>query len=347
MSLVAPLVPNYEEAANVASEFITSIDNLPNEVQHLLQEIKIKDQRCQELLQDTARDQSKYVKSSLKSSWASSASVAASNGQNRSASPTPTSTAAHPKAHLPARITAAYAEIDALNNDKIALAQRIINLLSLTRARLDADLTKVRLYQGESIEDVRTSSLSTAPQVALSLPHTGKRADVLNALNPVVQINESLRNATGAPQSENSIAIPAAPGPAYNKKRRITTNTSIKLPSPAPATVAHQSSSSHSRSRLSRQATIRVQQREEEDLDADAEGEEDYEGEDAEEDLTLYCFCHKQSYGDMIGCDNSDCPYQWFHISCVGVKQPLPDKWYCPECIKKSVGSERRKGRKK
>ena len=37
-----------------------------------------------------------------------------------------------------------------------------------------------------------------------------------------------------------------------------------------------------------------------------------------------------------------------FHISCVGVKTPLPDKWYCPECIKtKNAASEKRKGRKK
>jgi chromatin modification-related protein YNG2 len=91
-----------------------------------------------------------------------------------------------------------------------------------------------------------------------------------------------------------------------------------------------------------------VQQEEEEDLDADAEGDEDLEGDDGEDDLTLYCFCNKQSFGDMIGCDNKDCPYQWFHIECVGVKTPLPDKWYCPECINVvKPPTERRKGRKK
>jgi hypothetical protein len=60
------------------------------------------------------------------------------------------------------------------------------------------------------------------------------------------------------------------------------------------------------------------------ELDAELEEEMD------EEDLTLYCFCQKRSYGDvsgyclcpvsrllkvlpvqMIGCDNADCPYQW------------------------------------
>jgi hypothetical protein len=55
---------------------------------------------------------------------------------------------------------------------------------------------------------------------------------------------------------------------------------------------------------------VRVQQQEEEDLDADADGDEDVEGEDGEEDLTLYCFCHKQSYGDV-----SRISLLMFHIS--------------------------------
>jgi chromatin modification-related protein YNG2 len=42
-----------------------------------------------------------------------------------------------------------------------------------------------------------------------------------------------------------------------------------------------------------------LQQQEEEDLDADAEGDEDVEGDDGEDDTTLYCFCHKQSFGDV------------------------------------------------
>ena len=97
---------------------------------------------------------------------------------------------------------------------------------------------------------------------------------------------------------------------------------------------AHHTATS-TRSRLSRQShAVRVQQQEEEDLDADADGDEEIEGDDAEDDLTLYCFCNKQSYGDvsrnfllmfhisirrlndtsflqMIGCDNETCPYQW------------------------------------
>lgn len=31
-----------------------------------------------------------------------------------------------------------------------------------------------------------------------------------------------------------------------------------------------------------------------------------------------YCVCHQVSYGEMIGCDNLDCPIEWFHFACVG-----------------------------
>lgn len=84
-------------------------------------------------------------------------------------------------------------------------------------------------------------------------------------------------------------------------------------------------------------------QEEEEDAEADAEGEEDWAQEVDEtnaDDPTLYCFCHRVSYGNMIACDNPDCKYEWFHWACVRVtKQPDDDqKWYCPECRPKMLG---------
>jgi inhibitor of growth protein 3 len=34
---------------------------------------------------------------------------------------------------------------------------------------------------------------------------------------------------------------------------------------------------------------------------------------DENDDETEYCLCHKVSYGDMVGCDNDECQFQWFH----------------------------------
>jgi len=46
-----------------------------------------------------------------------------------------------------------------------------------------------------------------------------------------------------------------------------------------------------------------------------------------------YCLCHQVSYGEMIGCDNLDCPIEWFHFACVGLTTKPKGKWYCPKCI--------------
>ncbi|XP_018596798.1 inhibitor of growth protein 5a [Scleropages formosus] len=46
-----------------------------------------------------------------------------------------------------------------------------------------------------------------------------------------------------------------------------------------------------------------------------------------------YCLCHQVSYGEMIGCDNPDCPIEWFHFSCVELTTKPKGKWFCPRCI--------------
>ncbi|VDI15880.1 inhibitor of growth protein 4 [Mytilus galloprovincialis] len=45
-----------------------------------------------------------------------------------------------------------------------------------------------------------------------------------------------------------------------------------------------------------------------------------------------YCLCHQVSYGEMIGCDNADCPIEWFHFACVGLTIKPKGKWFCPRC---------------
>ena len=32
-----------------------------------------------------------------------------------------------------------------------------------------------------------------------------------------------------------------------------------------------------------------------------------------------YCRCQNVSYGEMVACDNNDCPIEWFHFACVGL----------------------------
>lgn len=53
----------------------------------------------------------------------------------------------------------------------------------------------------------------------------------------------------------------------------------------------------------------------------------------------LYCKCRRVSYGQMVGCDNDDCKYEWFHYDCVGLKSPPQGKWYCQDCIDIGFGN--------
>ncbi|KAL2433987.1 hypothetical protein ABEF95_013560 [Exophiala dermatitidis] len=63
-----------------------------------------------------------------------------------------------------------------------------------------------------------------------------------------------------------------------------------------------------------------------------ARGDEE-EADGAEEDEERYCYCQGVSYGEMVACDKEDCPRQWFHLECIGLKSvPKSAKWYCDEC---------------
>lgn len=53
---------------------------------------------------------------------------------------------------------------------------------------------------------------------------------------------------------------------------------------------------------------------------------------DDNDDETPYCICQKMSYGDMVGCDNDECQYQWFHYKCVNVTEEPKGEWLCPVC---------------
>ncbi|KAF1336730.1 Ahpc/tsa family redoxin, partial [Globisporangium splendens] len=46
----------------------------------------------------------------------------------------------------------------------------------------------------------------------------------------------------------------------------------------------------------------------------------------------IYCNCRRVSYGQMVGCDNDDCKYEWFHFECVGLTDQPAGKWYCADC---------------
>jgi chromatin modification-related protein YNG2 len=87
---------------------------------------------------------------------------------------------------IPQKIDQGYAEVDNLSQEKMALAERLGVLIQRARTRLDYDLRRVLILQGED---------------------PGQPAFVSTSRNPVQEINESLRLAT----AEASPIIPTPP----------------------------------------------------------------------------------------------------------------------------------------
>ncbi|KAF8486190.1 hypothetical protein DFH94DRAFT_678913 [Russula ochroleuca] len=296
-----------EEAAAVAMDYISTLDNLPAEVQHLLVEIKHKDTKAQ------------------------------GNGA------TPLSTKDE---QIPQKIDQNFAEVEKLSQEKIQLAERLGGLIQRARTRLDYDLRRVLILQGDD---------------------PGQPAYVSTSRNPVQEMNDNLRLAIAeaSPIPSPPPTVLSTTQPPTQKKRKVTAlaaASSVKQPSPVPTSVPV----IPQRTRLAQQqshrpppARGRQVQPELPGPDEDAEGEDDIEegnGDEDEdnEDKTLYCFCQKMSYGEMVACDNTECTYQWFHLPCVNLKPPLPEIWYCSDCISKGVagsmdstGPERTKKRKR
>jgi len=55
--------------------------------------------------------------------------------------------------------------------------------------------------------------------------------------------------------------------------------------------------------------------------------------------VKLWCYCRQdENFDYLIGCDNSWCQIQWFHLSCVKMTMDdVPDgDWFCPDCCDNS-----------
>jgi chromatin modification-related protein YNG2 len=94
--------------------------------------------------------------------------------------------------------------MDELSNEKCILAQRLIDLITRTRARLDADIVKVKYLQGETPDSTSVlGKVVSSAALGLDFGPSGR--------NPAQQISESLRNAlVNTSESRQGSATPVA-----------------------------------------------------------------------------------------------------------------------------------------
>jgi hypothetical protein len=195
-------------------------------------------------------------------------------------------------------------------------------------------------------------------------------ADIPMARSRSTRNNSTVQNnASSSSNSNGSTAEPTASVPTKRSHKRGASSAK-------PTSVDNSRSTSKpgtpdpNRVPLSRHSsrTLASKDEERDEVEAGAGDEEELDdGDEVDENEPRYCYCDGVSYGDMIACDNDDCPKQWFHYSCVGLtKQPKADgkccripgliagllqltqttaTWYCDFCDPKKNGREGKKSR--
>ncbi|ORY25924.1 hypothetical protein BCR39DRAFT_542595 [Naematelia encephala] len=330
---VHPETFNAEEAAHVAAEFVSSLDNLPGEVTFLLEEIKDKDNRINHLLQRISNRHTGLTKSALKFSTVQPSGTTF---------PLPIPAGAPiPLDHLSTKdqqtlikIQGEWAKVSALQDEKIRLAERLERIVARARVRGAAEWARVGgmgLDEVERENNVKLGGMGEMGAGELVLPPGGLGS-----------------GSDGRPMKKRRPnALPLPLPSTFSSPLGTQIHPSTSMPPPSFPTPSARGSLSGRAARHARHISNSPMS----EPDADADGDADGDGE-VEADNQLYCLCQQKSYGEMIGCDNDNCRYEWFHVKCVNITPPLPETWYCPDCVRKlglssSDGKRDKKGRKR
>lgn len=231
------------------------------------------------------------------------------------------------------RALAHYDDAIKLSQEKERFASRAVSLVSRHLERLNQELAKLEATTGVEVPEFKKepSEPPTAPGSGNAIP--------------------SLANAAGTPTASGELS-------RNNKRKHSSADTSSPLtftPSQLPTSGANSSlpasvPANKRRAGQSRQ-TLRLSMSSIPPKEAEEPASSGYapveevevdegEGSNAGDDMTLYCFCQKVSYGEMIGCDNKTCQYEWFHVSCLGLKETPIGNWYCPQCTALGKGQK-------
>ncbi|KAF2849864.1 hypothetical protein T440DRAFT_118723 [Plenodomus tracheiphilus IPT5] len=135
--------------------------------------------------------------------------------------------------------------------------------------------------------------------------------------------------------SENNSTTTGAVSKRSNKKTAQTAaNAALASPAlkPAPNVKPNAPSSV---------ASSNAQEQDYPEAEVEAEIESDDDG-----DEPRYCYCNEVSYGNMIACDNDDCPREWFHLACVHLEKAPTGrtKWFCSDECKDAHTKAKAKG---
>lgn len=283
------------------SEFVGSLENLPSEIQHILAEIAGKEFNLQETRQKLMARESAVQKH------------AKANGL---LTENPKEQQSNEKCRADYKKMAEYAD------EKIRLAERGEALIARHLAKLEKECEKLQ-KQGipvglQPLQSLRAAAESAPPSPGPTVPYTPaapsadrgvKRKNAPSAINTAAAPSP-LSTSTNAPYTAATSARPGRPS---------RLSTTFVAGSPAVSDADSYGARDRKRSYKKR----RVEEDDYEDEDGEGEEEEEEDETAANEsaagnptDDALYCLCQRVSFGEMVGCDNDACTYEWVRSCC-------------------------------
>lgn len=286
-----------EDALQVLEIFINDVANLPAEISHIYEEITHKDSLLRTSL-ETARSRDASLQKHIRLH---------------------TSLEPHPKeAVYTEQVRRNLARVRELQDEKIALAQKALELVERHVRRLDAKITELVREGAMQPIDVRPAQ-NNLPARPVPAAQAAAQAQAQAQAAAQAQAQAAGAVAGGGRGGAGGAGGAGAGG----------TGAAAAVAAMAAAVAAAERQGTPGGG-FRRPARERKKREEEE--------------EEGIEDKRLYCTCREVSYGSMVGCDDRDCPFEWFHWGCVGLTEEPVGKWYCPPCTERRARTKATRG---
>ncbi|KAH3687957.1 hypothetical protein WICPIJ_001072 [Wickerhamomyces pijperi] len=300
------------DTAATLDQYTQDVSNLPAELLHILAELGAKDATMYE------------AKKKLGSKDAMIHKFIRQNG----------SMTKYPKeGQLYPKIREEFEQLEQDQKEKMKLANTALLLTSKHLMRLEADMEKLKneglLVQDDNEEfDMDIDVFSSKPSSRMG----SAGAPNINFANPDMTIsNSNLTPDSFKKHTKKASSIKLnMHNPSASISRTIKRQKTDELKTPEPESTIKKVTSTGSRERTPQSGPGVTA--------STTTKDQDDGGKDDEE---LYCFCRGQSYGSMVGCDNEDCKYEWFHFSCVGITEQPVGSWFCRDCLEKKEASKK------
>ncbi|KAL4111699.1 hypothetical protein PRIC1_003377 [Phytophthora ramorum] len=188
-------------------------------------------------------------------------------------------------------------------DEKIAIAAQSYDIVDHHIRRLDRDLESYATLlkaNGEYQEDSRPQRKKqkvAATATVHQVHHTTQQSHVTPHVAHVRSKHNTVAAASGGLKTATPVVSKASSAGTTSSRKRSVAEIAVAVPAAVPGPVLLAS----------------------EDLPIDP-------------NEPIYCSCRRVSFGQMVGCDNDDCKYEWFHFSCVGLTDQPAGKWYCQDC---------------